>query len=70
MALRSAFLTRGIGAAASIALIAGVGLVAAPSASSANTFIATPNGMVGLEQDIIVRAPNNLRNQPVTIGFT
>lgn len=70
MALRSAFLTRGIGAAASLALIAGFGLVAAPSASSANTFIATPNGMVGLTQEIIVRAPNNLRNQPVTIGFT
>ena len=70
MAIRTAFHTRGAAALAALALAAGIGLVSAPAASSATTFIATPNGMVGLTQEVIIRTPNNLRNQPVTIGFT
>lgn len=70
MSIRRSVRTRSAAAIASLALVAGIGLVTAPAATSASSFIATPNGMVGLAQDIIVRAPNNLRNQPVTIGFT
>lgn len=40
---------------------------AAP-ANRAASFIATPNGMAGVEQEILISAPN-LRNQPVIIGF-
>ena len=70
MAIRTAFHTRGVAAFAALALAAGIGLVSAPTVSSATTFIATPNGMVGLTQEVVIRTPNNLRNQPVTIGFT
>ena len=70
MAIRTAFHTRGVAAVAALALAAGIGLVSAPAASSATTFIATPNGMVGLTQQVVIRTANNLRNQPVTIGFT
>ena len=56
--------------AASTALALGTAL-AVPGASSANTnaFIATPNGMVGLQQEVVVRAPN-LAGQVATISFT
>ena len=70
MAIRTALHTRGLAAIAALALATGIGLVSAPAASSATTFIATPNGMVGLTQEVVIRTPNNLRNQPVTIGFT
>ena len=37
-------------------------------AAPANTYIATPNGMVGVQQTIIIRVPS-LANQVATIGF-
>ena len=53
---------------ASFALVAGLsGLTAAPAAA-ANEFIATPNGMVGMQQEIVFRAPS-LAGQVATIGF-
>lgn len=62
------FRTRLIAAFSAIALALGVsGLVAAP-ASASNTFIATPNGMVGVQQEIVFRAPS-LAGQVATIGF-
>lgn len=64
------FAGRLIAAGAAVAVTAGLGLVVAPTAVSSNAFIATPNGMVGLQQEVIIRAPGNLVNQPVTIGFT
>ena len=46
-------------------------LVAAPAWGTAatNSFVATPNGMVGLQQEVIVRAPK-LTGQVATISFT
>ncbi len=62
------FRTRLIAVFSAIALALGVsGLVAAP-ASASNTFIATPNGMVGVQQEIVFRAPS-LAGQVATIGF-
>ena len=61
---------RALTAISSLALLAGFGTVIAPSATSATTFIASPNGMVGLTQEVVIRTANSLRNQPVTIGFT
>lgn len=57
----------------SVLLALGVGLASSPAASanpaSANTaFIATPNGMVGMQQEIVFRAPS-LAGQVATIGF-
>lgn len=60
--------TRVIAILASLALAIGLsGLVAAP-ASANNPFIATPNGMVGMQQEIVFRAPS-LAGQVATIGF-
>ena len=56
-------------AMSSAALVLGLGLVAgAPASANTNTFIATPNGMVGMEQEIVFRAPS-LAGQVATIGF-
>jgi trimeric autotransporter adhesin len=63
-------LNRGAAIVAALGLTVGMTLTTAPAAQSSNAFIATPNGMVGLTQEVVVRTPNNLRNQPVTIGFT
>ena len=59
-----------------VTVIASVGLalgslVAVPAMGTAatNSFVATPNGMVGLEQEVIVRAPR-LAGQVATISFT
>ena len=70
MAIRTSIITRSIAAGSALALAAGIALVSAPRATSATSFIATPNGMVGLTQEIVVRAPANLQNQPITLGFT
>jgi len=60
--------TRFLALMAAIALAFGVsGLTAAP-ASAADPFIATPNGMVGVQQEIVFRAPS-LAGQVATIGF-
>jgi len=60
--------TRFLALMAAIALAFGVsGLTAAP-ASATNPFIATPNGMVGVQQEIVFRAPS-LAGQVATIGF-
>ena len=54
---------------ASFALVAGLsGLTAAPASAVTNAFIATPNGMVGMQQEIVFRAPS-LAGQVATIGF-
>ena len=46
-------------------------LVATPAMGSAatNSFVATPNGMVGVQQEVIVRAPS-LAGQVATISFS
>ncbi len=57
--------------AASLTLGLGLGatVVTATSASAAQaTFIATPNGMAGVEQEIVISAPK-LLNQAVILGF-
>lgn len=53
---------------ASFALVAGLSGLSAAPASAANAFIATPNGMVGMQQEIVFRAPS-LAGQVATIGF-
>ena len=66
--ISSSLRTRILTLAAAIALALGVsGLTAAP-ASAADPFIATPNGMVGVQQEIVFRAPS-LADQVATIGF-
>lgn len=53
----------------SAALALGLGLSAsAPASAATNAFIATPNGMVGMQQEIVFRAPS-LAGQVATIGF-
>lgn len=53
----------------SAALVLGLGLSAGAPASAATTaFIAAPNGMVGMQQEIVFRAPS-LAGQVATIGF-
>lgn len=57
--------------AASMTLGLGLGaaVVTASSATAAQgSFIATPNGMAGVEQEIVVSAPK-LKNQAVILGF-
>jgi hypothetical protein len=55
--------------AASAVLALGLGLGAAvPGSAATNAFIATPNGMVGMQQEIVFRAPS-LAGQVATIGF-
>ena len=67
-AFASLLRSRALALVASFVLIAGLsGLTAAP-ASAANAFIATPNGMVGMQQEIVFRAPS-LAGQVATIGF-
>ena len=63
-------LTHGIAAAlASATLALGAALVAAPvSTASTNTFVATPHGMVGVQQEVVIRAPR-LAGQVATITF-
>lgn len=55
---------------ASLGLALGA-LVSAPAMGSAATsaFVATPNGMVGVQQEVVVRAPS-LAGQVATISFT
>ncbi len=53
-----------------MALALGVGSALAPlAAAAAPAYLATPNGMVGVGQAIIISAPT-LKNQAVTIGLT
>ena len=57
--------------AATLALGLGLGTGAAtisPATAAASAFVATPNGMVGMNQQVLIFAPT-LRNQAVTIGF-
>lgn len=60
--------TRILALAASIALAFGAAGLAAAPASAADPFIATPNGMVGVQQEIVFSAPS-LAGQVATIGF-
>ncbi len=59
--LLAATLTLGLGLGAGAVSIAPANAATAP-------FVATPNGMVGISQDILVFAPR-LKGQPITIGF-
>ena len=55
-----------------IAAIAAIGLTlgtTGTASAASNEFIATPNGMVGMQQEIVFRAPS-LAGQVATIGFT
>ena len=49
-------------------LAGGLSLSAAAPASADSGFVATPNGMVGIQQEIIIKAPS-LANQVATVGF-
>jgi len=60
--------TRFLAFVAAIALAFGVSGLTALPASAADPFIATPNGMVGVQQEIVFRAPS-LAGQVATIGF-
>lgn len=53
---------------ASLALIAGLAGVSAAPGAAATGFVATPNGMVGMQQEIVIKAPS-LAGQVATIGF-
>ena len=64
MSIRSKILA----VASSLALAAGLGLSAAAPATANNAFISTPNGMVGMQQEIVFKAPS-LAGQVATIGF-
>lgn len=57
---------------ATVALIFSGGFTAAHAApvAASGTFIATPNGQVGIQQIVVVKAPRAMRNQVVTITFT
>ncbi len=50
-------------------LIAGIVGVAAPSAQAATGFITSPNGLVGVQQEVVVYAPQ-MSGQPATVGLT
>ena len=52
----------------SLALASGLSLAAGAPATANGAFIATPNGMVGMQQEIVFRAPS-LAGQVATIGF-
>lgn len=49
-------------------LVAGLGLSAAAPTAADDAFIATPHGMVGMQQEIGFKAPS-LAGQVATIGF-
>jgi hypothetical protein len=51
-----------------VSVVSSTGIATAAPVSKAAGFIATPNGMAGVEQEILIYAPN-LQNQPVIIGF-
>jgi len=59
--LLAATLTLGLGLGAGAVAIAPANAATAP-------FVATPNGMVGITQEILIFAPR-LKGQPITIGF-
>lgn len=56
-----------IGSSAGLA-VAGLGVAPAATAA-ASGYVATPNGMVGVDQTVVVSAPS-LKGQVVAIGFT
>lgn len=60
--------TKILAVVASVGLAAGLGLSTSAPASANTGFVATPNGMVGMQQEIIIKAPS-LANQVATIGF-
>lgn len=57
----AATLTLGLGLGAGAATIA-------PATAAAKSFVSTPNGMVGMAQEILVYAPT-LKGQAITLGF-
>lgn len=59
--LLAATLTLGLGLGAGATAIA-------PASAAPAAFVATPNGMVGMTQEILISAPS-LKGQPITIGF-
>ena len=63
-----------IAAAASLALVAGAGISTGISTANAApvpaaAFVATPNGLVGVQQQVILKAPK-LRNKVATVSFS
>lgn len=62
------FRSKALAVISSAALAVGLTVGAAAPAPAAAGFIATPNGMVGMQQEIIINAPS-LANQVATIGF-
>jgi hypothetical protein len=69
---RTRSFARAVGAATlAIGLVAGGATLAAPGAqaATAKTFIATPNGMAGVTQQVVVKAPKS-KGQAVSVTFT
>ena len=60
--------TKVLALVSSAALALGLALGTAAPAPAATGFIATPNGMVGMQQEIVIKAPS-LAGQVATIGF-
>lgn len=60
---------RWLSALAAVVVALGMSLPGASPASAASSYIATPNGMVGIQQTVVVRAPQQV-NQVVTISGT
>ena len=63
-----------LAATVTLSLSMGLGLgtgaaVVTPAGAATKSFIATPNGMVGISQEVLIYAPS-LQGQEVTIGFT
>ena len=70
MSIASRRTRRSASAVLAMALALGIGSALAPAATAAAPgYVATPNGMVGVGQTIVISAPT-LKNQAVTIGLT
>ena len=57
-------------AAAALALTAAAPAANAAPVTANSTFVATPNGQVGVQQTVTIKAPRAMRNKVVTVSFT
>lgn len=62
--------TLAIVAAAALAFTAAGPAAQAAPVTASGTFVATPNGQVGVQQTVTIKAPRAMRNKVVTITFT
>ncbi len=71
--MRNSRISRGSRVLLAATLTLGLGLgtgaaVITPATAAATSFVSTPNGMVGVAQEILIFAPT-LKNQAITVGF-